>query len=475
MKRILFILFLVISFQSFAQNRFPSIDSAKNYTLRYYRNSTVETFTNLRGQNIAYGTLELIDSLAGNGAVDSIWFTGGSPDTLRYRKAGTTYTVGTISGGGGGSGTVTNFSFTNSTGITGTVTNPTTTPNLSLVIDSGAIANFSSKVRSLVSATYPIQYTSGTGVFSLDTSSGRWRSENYYNTIYLKNITGLVTAGTNISITGSGTSGSPYVINAGGASIDSGGIASRPGSPTFGQRYFQTNELAGWYHWNGRYWEHMKPYDMIFDFTFTVKAYASSPGITLDASGGGDWRSASSIFDQPTNSKFYVHAFAFYTAASTAKSGFRAGPSSTLSNFTRGADSNFVLHTRVGANVLSNATDAYTIYAGANAGDGASDGNGEYFKYTHSNNSGNWQCITKSGAGTTTINTSVPFVAGEAYDLVITYYGDDKVEFFINGVFVGQSTSNFTQRLYDAGAWIQRSAGTGIVYMAADRLKFYRW
>lgn len=101
MKKILFILFLFAAFQSFGQNRFPSIDSAKNYTLRYYRNSTVETFTNLRGQNIAYGTLELIDSLAGNGAIDSIWFTGGTPDTLRYRKAGTTFTIGTISGGGG--------------------------------------------------------------------------------------------------------------------------------------------------------------------------------------------------------------------------------------------------------------------------------------------------------------------------------------------------------------------------------------
>lgn len=279
-------------------------------------------------------------------------------------------------------------------------------------------------------------------------------------------------AGSGVTITDNTDS---VTIAASSAAIDTGTIANRPVSPTFGQRYFQTNELAGWYHWNGRYWEQMKPYDMIFDFTFTVKAYASSPGITLDASGGGDWRNASSIFDQPTNSKFYVHQFAFYTAAATAKSGFRAGPASSLSNFTRGADSNFVFHTRVGANVLSDATNAYTIYAGANTADGASDGNGEYFKYTHSNNSGQWQCITKTGSGTTTINTSVPFVAGEAYDLVITYYGYDKIEFYINGVLVGQSTTNIGGRQYDTGAWLQRSAGTGIVYMAADRLKFYRW
>src|SRR6185437_731738 len=42
-------------------------------------------------------------------------------------------------GGAGGGGTVTNFSFTNTTGITGTVTNPTTTPNLSLAIDTSAL------------------------------------------------------------------------------------------------------------------------------------------------------------------------------------------------------------------------------------------------------------------------------------------------------------------------------------------------
>lgn len=40
---------------------------------------------------------------------------------------------------------------------------------------------------------------------------------------YLTNITGLVTAGTNVTITGSGTSGSPYVINASGST---GGIST---------------------------------------------------------------------------------------------------------------------------------------------------------------------------------------------------------------------------------------------------------
>lgn len=47
--------------------------------------------------------------------------------------------AGSASGGGGGSGTVTQFSFTNTNGFSGNVTNPTTTPNLTL---STSITNF---------------------------------------------------------------------------------------------------------------------------------------------------------------------------------------------------------------------------------------------------------------------------------------------------------------------------------------------
>lgn len=41
-------------------------------------------------------------------------------------------------------------------------------------------------------------------------------SQTYYDLRYLQNITGLVTAGTNVTVTGTGTSGSPYVINSSG-------------------------------------------------------------------------------------------------------------------------------------------------------------------------------------------------------------------------------------------------------------------
>jgi hypothetical protein len=95
MKHVLSILFIILSFSAFSQTRFPSVDSAKNYVLRYVKNSAVESFTNWRMQNVNYGTLELLDSLAGNGAIDSIWKTG---DTLKYSKFGVNYTIGTVGG-----------------------------------------------------------------------------------------------------------------------------------------------------------------------------------------------------------------------------------------------------------------------------------------------------------------------------------------------------------------------------------------
>ena len=96
MKKLIFILFL-LPLLTFGQNRFPSIDSAKNYVLRYVKNSAVESFTNLRMQNVTYGTLQLIDSLCGSGVIDTIWKSG---DTLKYRIGTQTVVVGVFSSGG---------------------------------------------------------------------------------------------------------------------------------------------------------------------------------------------------------------------------------------------------------------------------------------------------------------------------------------------------------------------------------------
>jgi hypothetical protein len=95
MKYFVVIILFFVSFSANAQTRFPDIDSAKNYVLRYIKNSAVESFTNWRMQNVTYGTLELLDSLAGGGAIDSIWKNG---DTLKYSKLGVNYIIGTVGG-----------------------------------------------------------------------------------------------------------------------------------------------------------------------------------------------------------------------------------------------------------------------------------------------------------------------------------------------------------------------------------------
>lgn len=83
--------------------------------------------------------------------------TGDYQIPLKFRLNGTTYTANDSSivdlGSAGGDSGVSSFSFTNTTGITGTVSNATTTPALSLAIDTGAISGFTAKVREVQSTS----------------------------------------------------------------------------------------------------------------------------------------------------------------------------------------------------------------------------------------------------------------------------------------------------------------------------------
>ena len=111
----------------------------------------------------------------------------------------------------GGSGTVTNVS---SADANATVANQTTTPVITIV--SAPKLQTARNIQGVpFDGTTAINPINGTGFVK---ASGTTLS--YDNSAYLQNITGLITAGTNINITGSGTSGSPYVINSvGGDSI----------------------------------------------------------------------------------------------------------------------------------------------------------------------------------------------------------------------------------------------------------------
>lgn len=491
MKKILSILFFCFfAASSYAQsNLFPTLDSLQNYIYRYVRNSTVESFTNLRLQNSLIGLSQLIDSLSGNGAVDSIWLTGGTPDTLRYRKTGTTYTVGTISGGGGGgSGTVTSFAFTNSTGITGTVANATTTPTLSLAIDSGAIANFSAKVRSLISATYPIQYTSGTGVFNLDTSAGKWRSEGYYDTKYALIGAGggvpytLINGGNNIG-TGSevfkdtssnklnfrrinGLNGITVTQNTNDISIsgnaDSSAARVRTGtyaqrvaitSPAVGDVFTQTDRLKGLYFFNGDTWDFQGTslqyiYFNQFNGNTTLNAgYNTTQGAITTGAG------ATAPIQNASGTDGYINFQTGSTSSGVANTNFLGG--NALTNMVYDS---LIVYTeyKVQIPTLSDGTDRFQIAVGATTNVGSYNFPAFVFYYSDNYNSGQWGTITRAhNSGSLTIKaTSVPVVAGQWVKLAIEIdsYADE-IKFYIDDVLVQTHTSADNTPLNGAITW----------------------
>jgi hypothetical protein len=90
----------------------------------------------VRAQTWAEGDIQVSRKLSTAGfAPAELAFGSG----LNVAYNGTSKTITVTTSGGAGLGTVTSFAFTNSTGITGTVTNATTTPTLALSLTSAAV------------------------------------------------------------------------------------------------------------------------------------------------------------------------------------------------------------------------------------------------------------------------------------------------------------------------------------------------
>lgn len=187
-----------------------------------------------------------------------VWQHAGT-DTLLWWWTGQRWLSPATSGGGGG-GNFSSFSFTNQNGITGTVTQATG-PNVNLALGTnlngivnangtgfgtvtiGAGLTYVGNVLSANTGTALNALISGNGSTFIATNIGAGLSYNtsthtLTNTIvnnnqlingagYITNITGLVTAGSNVTITGNGTSGTPYVINAsaGGSVVGAGNLS----------------------------------------------------------------------------------------------------------------------------------------------------------------------------------------------------------------------------------------------------------
>jgi len=244
-------------------NRNPSFSASFPGTTVFYQNAGVDSvlwmYDGARWKRV--GAVASFNNRTGAIVLTSTDISnalGGTPLTniTNYLQAGSNTTVtglGTlaspyvINSTASGTGTVTQFNFTNGNGFTGSVTNATSTPTLSLgtsingilygngtamsSVTVGSGLNFSGGVLTATGGTGLNGLISGNGSIFTTTTIGAglsWSSGTLTNTInntnqltngagFLTNITGFIANGTNTTVSGSGTLGSPYTINVSGA------------------------------------------------------------------------------------------------------------------------------------------------------------------------------------------------------------------------------------------------------------------
>jgi len=148
----------------------------------------------------------------------------------------------------------------------------------------------------------------------------------------------------------------------------------------------------------------------------------------------------------------------FLAASSTVPSSNRVSTGNTNSgigsvyhrnNF---ANSNFPIFFRariVTPSALSDATDTYTLVIGlinGNFGPGVNP-NGAYLKYSHSVNSGVWQCVSRASGVETTLTASVTVVVSTVTEIVVCMRPDSTTAYWVNGTYVGEITTNYGTNL----------------------------
>lgn len=116
------------------------------------------------------------------------------------------YPIPVVSGGGG---SVNSFAFTNANGLTGSVATSTTTPNLTLGTALNGLIRGDGTGFATTTIGAGLSFT-GTALVNTITNNNQLTN----GLAFISNITGFITAGSNITITGSGTSGTPYIIAA---------------------------------------------------------------------------------------------------------------------------------------------------------------------------------------------------------------------------------------------------------------------
>lgn len=130
---------------------------------------------------------------------------------------------------------------------------------------------------------------------------------------------------------------------------------------------------------------------------------------------------------------------------------------------------------RVRVETSSTASDAFTAFFGltdlstSTSASLATANNGVYLSYTHSNNSGKWVGITKSSGSVTNVNSSFTMTPGQWYKIkaIINDVGN-RVDFYIDGILVGTSSTNIPTTDLKFVFGIEKSAGTSARTASVD-------
>jgi hypothetical protein len=131
-------------------------------------------------------------------------------------------------------------------------------------------------------------------------------------------------------------------------------------------------------------------------------------------------------------------------------------------------------------NALSDGTDTYTARVGFLDSGTAEPTDGAYFRYSHSINGGEWQCVTRA-AGVETVEDSNIAASTDWVTLEIEVHptldpnlSGTRVRFFINGALVATNTTNIPSgaNLTGLGASIVKSAGTTGREMRLDLMAY---
>lgn len=129
------------------------------------------------------------------------------------------------------------------------------------------------------------------------------------------------------------------------------------------------------------------------------------------------------------------------------------------------------LRFRDALHTLSDGTDTYTAYIGFGDNIGSGDmTDGAYFRYTHSVNSGKWECVTAQGGTRTATDSGVTAdTTFMIFDIRVNEAGTS-VEFYINGTLRQTHTTNIPGAAQYTGILmkIEKSAGTTSRRIYAD-------